>query len=66
MDGGAATADPGDCYYKIVSADPVIAYSVRSWDCVIDRSSGRHLGKSIHEVTRTAGRLRGSLAEGCS
>jgi len=34
------TTDPGDRYYKIPSSDPLTAYSVRSYDCVIDRHTG--------------------------
>jgi hypothetical protein len=41
------TADPGDRYYKIASNDPLTAYSVRSYDCVIDQSSGRILERTF-------------------
>jgi hypothetical protein len=41
------TTDPGDRYYKIVSGDPLTAYSTRSYDCVIDPSSGRILEKTF-------------------
>jgi len=41
------TEDPGDRYYRIASSDPLIAYSVRSYDCVIDRTSGRILERTF-------------------
>jgi hypothetical protein len=41
------TEDPGDRYYKIASSEPLIAYSVRSYDCVIDQFTGRILSKSF-------------------
>lgn len=41
------TEEPGDRYYKIASSEPLIAYSVRSYDCVIDQSTGRILNKSF-------------------
>jgi len=37
------TTDPGDRYYKVPSSDPLTAYSVRSYDCIIDRHTGRIL-----------------------
>jgi hypothetical protein len=39
------TSDPGDRYYKIASTDPLIAYSVRSYDCFIDLRSGHIMHK---------------------
>jgi hypothetical protein len=42
-----ATKDAGDRYYKIPSSDPLIAYSVRSYDCVIDRRTGRILERTF-------------------
>jgi hypothetical protein len=41
------TTDPGDRYYKIPSSDPLTAYSVRSYDCVIDRRTGRILDRTF-------------------
>lgn len=41
------TADPGDRYYKISSSVPLTAYSVRSYDCVIDPGSGRILERTF-------------------
>jgi len=41
------TDDPGDRYYRIASSDPLTAYSVRSYDCVIDRTSGHILDRTF-------------------
>jgi hypothetical protein len=41
------TKDAGDCYYKIISSDPLIAYSFRSYDCLIDRRTGRILERTF-------------------
>src|SRR4051812_14436996 len=35
------TTDTGDCYYKIASRAPLIAYSVCSYECEIDIETGR-------------------------
>jgi hypothetical protein len=40
------TTDPGDRYYK-VSSYPLTAYSVRSYDCIIDRHTGRILERTF-------------------
>jgi hypothetical protein len=41
------TTDPGDRYYKVPSSEPLIAYSVRSYDCVVDRHTGRILERTF-------------------
>ena len=41
------TTDTGDRYYKIVSIDPLRAYSVKSFSCVIDEKTGKILSKEF-------------------
>jgi hypothetical protein len=41
------TLNPGDRYYQIPPNDPLIAYSVSSYDCVIDRRTGRISSKTF-------------------
>ena len=35
------TSITGDRYYRVSSRDPLIVYSVKSWECTIDASTGR-------------------------
>lgn len=35
-----ATTEPGDCYYSIVSKEPLVAISWKSWACEIDYETG--------------------------
>jgi hypothetical protein len=51
------TADPGDRYYKIASKTPLTVYSVRSYDCVIDHSSGHILERKFTKWTWAKVRL---------
>jgi hypothetical protein len=39
------TSNTGDRYYKIVSKDPLVAYSTQSYDCTISLETGSILAK---------------------
>jgi hypothetical protein len=39
------TSNTGDRYYKIVSKEPIVAYSTQSYDCTISPQTGRILAK---------------------
>jgi hypothetical protein len=41
------TTQSGDCYYKIKSVNPLIAYSINSYICEIDIVSGKILNKEF-------------------
>ena len=41
------TTQSGDCYYKIKSINPLIAYSINSFICEVDTVSGKILNKEF-------------------
>ncbi len=41
------TTQTGDCYYRVVSRQPLVANSVRSFQCTIDPDSGRLVSKEF-------------------
>lgn len=41
------TRETGDCYYRVVSHEPLIANSVRSYQCIIDPQTGKLQSKEF-------------------
>ena len=35
------TTETGDCYYRVISREPLIVNSVRSYQCTLDPDTGR-------------------------
>ena len=43
------TNESGDRYYRIASKCPLVAYSVKSFECMIDPWSGKLVGKEFYK-----------------